>query len=267
MSVRRIEELKDINELHLDDKSASTVVVHGYSISVLITAARCGELKKLKGIGEARAERITRAVDEAGFILHESEISRRMREMLAAAFYFPLGMAEEYEARTEFSGQQRDKLFKLLETLTAQETKVLKLRFGLEGVKPMTLREVADKLGVTRERVRQSEANALRKLRHPTRKKALQEIFPDWPGFDMTIPERTGSYDGPAKEMPIEELPCLSVRSYNYLIRAKIRTVGQLVQHTYAEIREIRNIRNSDAENIVASLLGAGYELKAEPDS
>lgn len=267
MSVRKIAELKDINELHLDGKSASTVAVHGYTVSVLITAARCGELEKLRGIGKAQAERITRAIDEAGFILPESEISQRIREMLAAAFYFPLGAAEEYEARVEFSEQQRDKLFEVLDTLTAQEAKVLKLRFGLSGAKPMTLREAAEILEVSHERVRYVEADALRKLRHPARKKALQEIFPGWPGFEMAVSKRTGGYDGPVEEMPIAELPCLSVRAYNCLVRAGIDTIGKLIQHTYAEVMAIRNMRVRDTENVVASLLAVGCELKTESKS
>lgn len=265
--MRKIETMKNTVELGLDGKSASTVAVHRYTIPVLVTAARCGKLTELRGIGDKKAEEIFAAVDRAGFILHESRTSLGIREVLAAAFYFPLGTVEEYEARTEFTEQQANEFFKLLETLTKQETEVLKLRFGLCDTEPLNRREVADKLGVTRERARQLETNALRKLRHPARKKVLQTIFPEWPGFDMTIPERTGKYDGPLEEMPIEELPCLSIRSYNCLIRARIRTVGQLIQHTYAEIRAMKNVRNSDAKNIEASLLGIGYKLKAEPDS
>ncbi len=265
--MRKIKSMKSSVELRLDGKSASTVAVHRYTIPVLVTAARNGELKKLSGVGNKIAEEIFAAVDKAGFILHESKTSLGIRNLLAAAFYFPLGTAEEYEARTEFTEQQAEKLFKLLETLTEQEVEVLKLRFGLCDAEPLNRKTVADMLMVTRERVRQIEAKAFRKLRNPARKKVLQEIFPAWPGFDMEIPRRTGSYDGLVEEMPIEELPCLSVRAYNCLTRARIRTVGQLIQHTYAEIEAIRNMTHRDTENVVASLLGAGYELKAESDS
>lgn len=265
--MRKIETMKSTVELGLDGKSASTVAVHRYSVPVLVTAARCGKLTELRGIGSKKAEEIFTAVDRAGFILHESKISRGIRGILAAAYYFPLGTVEEYEARTEFTERQANEFFKLLETLTKQEAEALRLRFGLYDDGPLNRRESADRLKVTRERVRQLESNAFRKLRHPERKKVLQTIFPDWPGFDMATPERTGKYNGPIEEMPIEEMPCLSIRSYNCLIRAGIRTVGQLVQHTYAEIRAIRNVRDSDAKNIEASLSGIGYELKAEPDS
>lgn len=254
-------------ELELHGKSASTVAVHRYSIPVLVTAARCGELKELRGIGDKQAEEILAAVDRAGFILHESKTSIGIRNLLATAFYFPLGTAEEYEARVEFTEQQAEEFFKLLDTMTEQEAEVLKLRFGLGDMEPLNRKVVADMLEVTRERVRQIEAKAFRKLRDPARRKVLQEMFPGWPGFDLATPTRTGGYNGPVEEMPIEELSCLSVRAYNCLTRAKIYTVGQLMQRTYAEVRAIRNMTRHDTENVVASLLGAGYELKAEPDS
>ena len=62
-------------------------------------------------------------------------------------------------------------------TLTEREAKVLKLRFGLEGTKQMTLEEVGRVFGVTRERIRQIEAKALRKLKHPSRRKKLQDYL------------------------------------------------------------------------------------------
>lgn len=65
----------------------------------------------------------------------------------------------------------------VLGTLTDREAKVLKLRFGLEGKKPMTLEEVGKEFGVTRERIRQIEAKALRKLKHPSRRKKLQDYL------------------------------------------------------------------------------------------
>jgi RNA polymerase primary sigma factor len=64
-----------------------------------------------------------------------------------------------------------------LGTLSEREAKVLKLRFGLEGSKAMTLEEVGKVFGVTRERIRQIEAKALRKLKHPSRRKKLQDYL------------------------------------------------------------------------------------------
>jgi RNA polymerase primary sigma factor len=62
----------------------------------------------------------------------------------------------------------------MLINLTPREDRVLRLRFGLNGDRAHTLREVGDKIGVTRERVRQIEANALRKLRHPRHSRILR---------------------------------------------------------------------------------------------
>ena len=65
----------------------------------------------------------------------------------------------------------------LLKTLTAREEKVLSLRFGLEDGHPRTLEEVGKEFNVTRERIRQIEAKALRKLRHPSRSKKLKDFL------------------------------------------------------------------------------------------
>jgi RNA polymerase primary sigma factor len=71
----------------------------------------------------------------------------------------------------------KDHLDEVLHTLSDREAKVLKLRFGLEGNKQMTLEEVGKVFGVTRERIRQIEAKALRKLKHPSRRKKLQDYL------------------------------------------------------------------------------------------
>jgi len=71
----------------------------------------------------------------------------------------------------------KNHLDEVLATLSDREAKVLKLRFGLEGNKQMTLEEVGKVFGVTRERIRQIEAKALRKLKHPSRRKKLQDYL------------------------------------------------------------------------------------------
>lgn len=71
----------------------------------------------------------------------------------------------------------REQLEEVLETLTIREKRVLELRFGLEDGRSRTLEEVGQHFGVTRERIRQIEAKALRKLRHPSRSKRLKDFL------------------------------------------------------------------------------------------
>ena len=69
----------------------------------------------------------------------------------------------------------KEQLMEVLDTLSDREKKVLMLRFGLEDGRPRTLEEVGKEFNVTRERIRQIEAKALRKLRHPSRSKKLRD--------------------------------------------------------------------------------------------
>ena len=80
-------------------------------------------------------------------------------------------------AETAFNMILKEQIDKVLATLTERESKVIKYRFGLEDGWQRTLEEVGQKFGVTRERIRQIEAKALRKLRHPSRSKKLKEFY------------------------------------------------------------------------------------------
>ncbi len=71
----------------------------------------------------------------------------------------------------------REQLCNILHTLTPREEQVIKLRFGLEDGRPRTLEEVGKQFQITRERIRQIEAKALRKLRHPSRSKTLKDYL------------------------------------------------------------------------------------------
>lgn len=71
----------------------------------------------------------------------------------------------------------KEQLDDVLHTLTDREKRVLELRFGIEDGRPRTLEEVGKEFGVTRERIRQIEAKALRKLRHPSRSKKLKDYL------------------------------------------------------------------------------------------
>ena len=70
-----------------------------------------------------------------------------------------------------------EQLMEVLDTLTDREQKVLRLRFGLDDGRPRTLEEVGREFNVTRERIRQIEAKALRKLRHPSRSRKLKDYL------------------------------------------------------------------------------------------
>ena len=71
----------------------------------------------------------------------------------------------------------KEQLMDVLDTLTPREEKVLRLRFGLDDGRARTLEEVGREFNVTRERIRQIEAKALRKLRHPSRSKKLKDYL------------------------------------------------------------------------------------------
>lgn len=118
----------------------------------------------------------------------------RVREIIKIAqeptsLETPVGEDEEsrlgdfIEAQTakpeEAAGNQllKEHIGDVLRTLTPREAKVLALRFGLEDGRPRTLEEVGKEFNVTRERIRQIEAKAIRKLRHPTRSRLLRDYF------------------------------------------------------------------------------------------
>ena len=71
----------------------------------------------------------------------------------------------------------REKIEELLQGLGEQEQKVVRMRFGLDDDTPKTLEEIGKVFGVTRERIRQIEAKAIRKLRHPSRLKQLKHFY------------------------------------------------------------------------------------------
>ncbi len=79
---------------------------------------------------------------------------------------------------TEFTSKTmlREALYDVMSNLTEREERVLKLRYGLDDNKPRTLEEVGKEFGVTRERIRQIEAKAIKKLKHPTKQKKLDDF-------------------------------------------------------------------------------------------
>ena len=71
----------------------------------------------------------------------------------------------------------KETLLNVLNSLTPREEKVLRLRYGVDDGRPRTLEEVGREFNVTRERIRQIESKALRKLRHPSRSKHLKDFL------------------------------------------------------------------------------------------
>jgi RNA polymerase primary sigma factor len=86
---------------------------------------------------------------------------------------------EDSPAPPEIAGNSllREKLEELLETLTPREARILRLRYGLDNGRTYTLEEVGNKFGLTRERIRQIEAEALNRLRHPSRARQLRDYL------------------------------------------------------------------------------------------
>ena len=77
--------------------------------------------------------------------------------------------------QTAYSHLLRERVVEVLDTLPPREARILKLRFGLEDGRTYTLEEVGAKFGLTRERIRQIESKALRRLRHPRRARQLRD--------------------------------------------------------------------------------------------
>jgi RNA polymerase primary sigma factor len=69
----------------------------------------------------------------------------------------------------------RERVDQVLSTLSPREARIIRLRFGLDNDRPYTLEEVGQKFGLTRERIRQIEGKALRRLRHPCRSRLLKD--------------------------------------------------------------------------------------------
>jgi RNA polymerase primary sigma factor len=109
------------------------------------------------------------------------ETNKRVMQVAEAEMRFMLENVVEpklIENQIDFD-RLPDKIDSLLETLTPREAKVIAMRFGLGEEGGKTLGEIADRYGVGRERIRQIEAKALRKLRHPKRAKIVREYVDD----------------------------------------------------------------------------------------
>ena len=130
------------------------------------------EIAKAMGISEAKVREIIKIAQEP--VSLETPIGEEEDSHLGD--FIPDDDAPA-PAEAASHALMREQLWDVLNTLTPREEKVLRLRFGLEDGRPRTLEEVGKEFNVTRERIRQIEAKALRKLRHPSRSKKLRDFL------------------------------------------------------------------------------------------
>jgi RNA polymerase primary sigma factor len=134
---------------------------------------------------QEEAEEIAAALDMGVAELFPEELRDAVSSRLSSSIRFPVPLralpagiqvAQLAEAGAEAT-DLREHLQAAISSLTPREQKVLTLRFGLDGGPGQTLKEVGREFNVTQERIRQMEAKALRKLRHPKRSKALRPFL------------------------------------------------------------------------------------------
>ena len=130
------------------------------------------EIAKSMGISEAKVREIIKIAQEP--VSLETPIGEEEDSHLGDFI-----QDEDAPAPAEAASNalMKELLWEVLDTLTPREAKVLRLRFGLDDGNPRTLEEVGREFHVTRERIRQIEAKALRKLRHPSRSKKLKDFL------------------------------------------------------------------------------------------
>lgn len=153
-----IPDLGSLNKMHLDviDKIQK---FFNMSISDIFSEELCEHLKN--------NEQIKEALQNTQYIDKEIELE-----------YLPYYKLPEIEYNQDFDEFDiKDKIKYVLQTLTPREEEVIKLRYGLQDGKECTLVEVAEHLSITRERVRQIEIKAMRKLKHPSRKGMLEKAM------------------------------------------------------------------------------------------
>jgi RNA polymerase primary sigma factor len=126
-------------------------------------------------VAGAAGMRVERVRELNGFASHTLSLETpvgKEGDATLAEFVPDEGAGMEFDE--VLTGIHRDDAMKVIGTLNAREQKIIALRFGLHGGEPLTLEEVGKQFGLTRERIRQLEAKALAKLRHPSRSAALR---------------------------------------------------------------------------------------------
>lgn len=240
--------IHSINLLN-DDVIEKLVAEAGFEFleALAIQEAVNGGLTAIKGIGKKKAETIKSVLSENG-IRYELTNEERFLEAI-------FGSGEEFFFLTCPLDKERiEVIHSVIATLSDKEQKVLILRFGLNGNKPMTLDGVAKEFNVPRDRIRQIEAKALRKLRHPNRSKRLVRLKMSRLELENEFAEKLAYvreanyelnrqlriYKRKCSDMPltIEDLE-LSTGTYNRLKKAGINTVEDAKN---ADLEKVRNL-------------------------
>lgn len=131
---------------------------------------------------EELAEKLELTVKKLNWIMKVSRLPLSLESPIGEDEDAELGMFIEDEfsptpIQSAYQTLLKEKIEEILNTLSPREARVLRLRYGLNNDEPCTLEEVGEKFGLTRERIRQIEGKALRRLRHPLRARQLKEYL------------------------------------------------------------------------------------------
>jgi len=131
---------------------------------------------------EDLAEAMDEDIDKVDWMLRVSWLPLSLESPVGDEEDSELGMFVEDESspspsQAAYRNMMEQKVNDVLATLSPREARILRLRFGLENGRAYTLEEVGEKFGLTRERIRQIEGKALRRLRHPKRARQLKEYL------------------------------------------------------------------------------------------
>ena len=139
---------------------------------------RLGQPPGVEDLAEAMDEEVTKIE----WMLKVSWLPLSLESPVGDEDDSELGMFVEDESipspsQSAYANMMNDKVHEVLSSLSPREARILRLRFGLENGRTYTLEEVGEKFGLTRERIRQIEGKALRRLRHPKRARQLKEFL------------------------------------------------------------------------------------------
>jgi len=135
-----------------------------------------------KPLAKEIAEKLNLSVDKVQWIMRISWLPLSLETPVGDDEESELGMFVEDEDNPSpidvtYQSMMHDKIDEVLATLTPREARILRMRFGLDGGRAYTLKEVGLKFGLTRERIRQIEGKALRQLRHPHKARQLKDFL------------------------------------------------------------------------------------------